>query len=123
LRKRRRSQLGKWSAPGVSSRYNAAVPQTAPRVLLAALLLNACIIGRDAAAPVVRTRAAKDLECPDDKITIESQLGSRYVARGCGKSVEYNTACEHLRCEAWREGEQAPGWRDRPDPGSPESLR
>ena len=90
---------------------------------MGACLLSACILGRDAAAPVVRARANTDLACPDDKIAVESELGGRYTARGCGKSAVYNTACEGLSCEAWREGDKAPAWRDRPDPGSPESLR
>jgi hypothetical protein len=111
------------SARVAPSRYNAAVLRTAPPFLVAVLLLGGCLWGKDTAAPVVRTRAAKDLSCPDAKIRVESELGGRYTARGCGRSVVYNTACQDLRCEAWLEGENAPGWRDRPDPGTVESLR
>jgi hypothetical protein len=93
------------------------------RVAVFAVLALGCSAGKDAAAPLVRVRANKDLGCPDDKIQIESQLGGRYIASGCGKRAEYHSVCDGLQCSVGREGEDAPGWRDRPDPGSAESLR
>lgn len=91
--------------------------------LLAAVLASSCVAAcsttRDAAMPLVRVRAEKDLACASDKIAIDSQLGGRYLAKGCGRTITYASACEDLRCTVSREGEEAPAWRDRPDPGSP----
>jgi hypothetical protein len=78
-----------------------------------------CSTTRDAAVPMVRVRAEKDLACAGDKIEITSKLGGRYEARGCGRTATYASACEDLRCSVSKEGEEAPAWRDRPDPGSP----
>ena len=98
-------------AKGKSSVMTAAV--------MAALAVLACSTARDAAVPLVRVRAEKDLACAGDKIEIASKLGGRYEARGCGRTQAYTSACEDLRCSVSKEGEEAPAWRDRPDPGSP----
>jgi hypothetical protein len=68
-------------------------------------------------------RAGKDLKCPEARIAIAPLLGGRYKATGCGREAIYHSACAGLECSVGREGEDAPAWRDRPDPGSPEDLR
>ncbi len=89
-----------------------------PLVTLA-LLVGAvgCTATRDAALPLVRIHATKDLVCPEEKIAIERLLGGRYVATGCGRRATYHSACEHLRCTVGQAGEEPPVWRDRPEPG------
>ena len=87
--------------------------------MVVAIAAGACSTARDPAMPMVRVRAEKDLTCSSDKIEIASQLGGRYEARGCGRTATYASACEDLRCSVTKEGEEAPAWRDRPDPGSP----
>jgi len=86
---------------------------------LVAGLLVACTAGRDAAVPVVRVRAQKDLSCPPKKIAVKPLWGGRYEAIGCGRRATYHSACDRLRCTAGQEGEEPPAWRDRPEPGSP----
>ena len=67
--------------------------------------------------PLVRVRAEKDLACAAKQIKVEPQIGGRYVASGCGRTVTYDSVCEQLQCSVSREGEEAPAWRDRPEPG------
>ncbi len=80
---------------------------------------TSCARTRDAAVPLVRVHAAKDLTCPGDKIEIERLMGGRYLAQGCGKRMTYHSVCEHLSCEVGQAGEDAPAWRGRPEPGDP----
>jgi hypothetical protein len=87
------------------------------------LIVAGCAATQEAAVPLVRVRANKDLKCPDDKIHVESMLGGRYRARGCGRQADYHSMCDGLQCSVGREGEEPAVWRDRPDPGSLESLR
>jgi len=95
---------------------------------LLVLLLFGCIEGVNgygAAAPQVRVQAAKDLDCPDNEIRLEEELGGRFKAIGCGRKAYYRSACEALRCTVQgEEGGQIP-WRDRPDPNpnDPTPLR
>lgn len=92
----------------------------ARQVTLALLVgVVGCTTTRDAAVPLVRVHATKDLVCPDEKIEIERQLGGRYVATGCGRRATYHSACEHLSCTVGQAGEEPPVWRDRPEPGTP----
>ena len=87
------------------------------QVTLALLVLAvSCTTTRDAAVPLVRVHATKDLLCPDEKIEIEPLLGGRYVATGCGRRATYHTACEHLSCTVAEAGEEPPVWRGRPEP-------
>ena len=101
----------------------------APWILLLAALLSGCAVSQysgntmNAAKPYVLNRATKDLACPSKQITLERELGGRYVARGCGRTAEYQSVCEQLQCEVSREGGEPPAWRDRPDPGSIDSPR
>ena len=92
---------------------------SAPAGLVGATLCG-CVMNRDAAMPQVRIRAEKDLTCKKDKIEVETQLGGRYKATGCGRTVTYDSVCEGLQCQVSQAGEEAPAWRDRPDPGSPD---
>jgi hypothetical protein len=94
------------------------------RLCFILLLIGAgCAAMKDAAVPLVRVHANKDLRCPDDKISVEPLIGGRYVASGCGRRAEYHSACDGLQCSVGREGEDPNAWRDRPEPGSLESLR
>jgi hypothetical protein len=52
-----------------------------------------------------------------------AEMGGRYRATGCGRTAVYHSVCEHLSCRVGLEGEAAPAWRDRPDPGSIEEGR
>lgn len=90
---------------------------------LAVLATPGCTTNKDAAVPLVRVHAEKDLKCPSDQITVRSKIGGKYFATGCGRSAVYDSACEGLRCSVSNEDEEAPGWRDRPDPGSLEGER
>ncbi len=92
-------------------------------VVAAGLTSLGCTTNRDAAVPMVRVRAEKDLQCPGDRISVRSGIGGKYTATGCGKSAVYNSACEGLSCSVTLEDEEAPGWRDRPDPDSIERHR
>ena len=85
--------------------------------------LAGCTTTKDAAVPEVRVRATDDLECPPSQIDVRAEMGGRYRAVGCGRSIVYHTVCEHLRCRIGLEGESAPAWRDRPEPGSIEEGR
>ncbi|MCC6556531.1 MAG: hypothetical protein IT372_26530 [Polyangiaceae bacterium] len=87
-------------------------------LLLAALALG-CAGNTSAAAPQVRVRAAYDLDCPDDEIRLEEELGGWYKAVGCGRKARYRTACDALSCVVNGEDEPAIPWRDRPDPAAP----
>ena len=75
-------------------------------------------MNRDAAEPQVRIRAEKDLVCKKDRIEVSQGLGGRYTATGCGRTVDYDSVCDGLQCQVSKAGEEAPAWRDRPDPGS-----
>ncbi len=70
----------------------------------------------DVAQPYVRARAERDLACPPQSVSIERTLGNRYVARGCGRSASYDSACEDLQCAIAEVGVEPPAWRDRPEP-------
>ncbi|MBM4358844.1 MAG: hypothetical protein FJ096_12135 [Deltaproteobacteria bacterium] len=74
-----------------------------------------------AAKPYVLGRAEKDLACPSKQIEVFREVGGRYVASGCGRSVRYQTTCEQLQCDVAREGERPAAWRDRPE--NPEFQR
>lgn len=90
------------------------------RVAAGALVLAGCAgLGRDAAVPLVRDHAVKDLDCKAEDVRVIEELGGRYKAVGCGRKAVYRTACVALACEV-RPEEAAPiGTRDRPDPGDP----
>jgi hypothetical protein len=93
-----------------------------PLVLVLGLALGlapaACTTVKNAAMPMVRVEAEKDLQCDGAFVEVEPLLGGRYRAEGCGRVSMYNTVCEGLLCEVAREGEEPPAWRGRPDPGS-----
>lgn len=90
---------------------------------LIASLAGSCMMHNDAALPQVRVRAEKDLACPGDRIHVEQQLGGRYKATGCGRTQSYDSICQGIDCQVSKEGDQAPAWRDRPDPGSFDDRR
>ena len=69
-----------------------------------------------AAVPLVRVRAASDLDCPDAEIRISEELGNRYKAVGCGRKMLYRTACDGLSCVVQSENEPGIPWKDRPEP-------
>jgi len=75
--------------------------------------------GRGAAAPQVRGRGERDLDCPAADIRLQEELGGRYLAIGCGRKAYYRTACENLRCDVRAENEGAIPWKDRPEPDAP----
>jgi hypothetical protein len=78
------------------------------------------INSRGAAEPMVRARAADDLDCPQKDIRLEQiELGNRYKAKGCGQIKIYRTACQGLQCTVAGDGEPAIPWRDRPAPDEP----
>jgi hypothetical protein len=87
-----------------------------------ALGSSGCAAMGDGARAEVLVRAEKDLICPQDRIDLERKWGGKYVARGCGRKTTYDTICEGVKCNVSREGEEAPAWRGRPDPGSPHDL-
>lgn len=82
-----------------------------------------CTTNKDAAVPMVRIRAEKDLRCASDQIQVQSLIGGRYRASGCGRTQTYDSACDGLQCQVTNEDEEAPAWRDRPDPDSTEFRR
>jgi len=88
-----------------------------------ALALVGCATARHPAAPLVRSEATSDLDCPEKKIFVEPLWGGRYRATGCGRTAVYHSACEQLECNVGLEEETAPAWRDRPEPGSIEEGR
>jgi hypothetical protein len=77
-----------------------------------------CTNQRDAAAPMVKVRAEKDLACAGEKIDVSRQLGGRYRATGCGRNVTYDSVCQGIDCHVTKSGDEAPAWRGRPDPGA-----
>lgn len=97
----------------------------APHHLLLALplLAFACYSPRDAAVPLVRVHAAKDLDCPDTEINISEQWGGNYKAVGCGRKAYYRSACDGLSCVVEPEEGKTIPWRDRPDPNLPVQPR
>jgi hypothetical protein len=88
-------------------------------LLVCLALLLGCAVGAGAAAPLVRERAAYDLDCPDAQIRLEEELGGQFKAIGCGRKARYRTACDGLSCVVRGEDEPAIPWRDRPEPGAP----
>jgi hypothetical protein len=98
------------------------VTVTAVLVALAGATV-ACTTTKDAAVPLVRVYAEKDLQCASDQIQVHGMIGGRYRATGCGRTAVYDTACEGLQCRVSNEDEEAPAWRDRPDPDSTEFNR
>jgi hypothetical protein len=80
-------------------------------------------MSRNAADPMVRSQASRDLRCPQKSLRLERAWGGRYTVRGCGKSAVYHSSCLGLSCQVGREGEVPPGWRDRPNPDSMDSVR
>jgi len=83
-----------------------------------------CSTAKDPALPQVRSRAPKDLDCPGKELHVYHELGGRYRVTGCGRTTVYNTSCDQLKCSVGRaEEDTAPGWRDRPEPGSIEEGR
>jgi len=93
-------------------------------LVVAAMLGPSCTTVRQPALPLVHTRAPKDLDCPDKRIHVTEELGGRYRATGCGRTLVYRSACEGLQCSVGLEGDESvPGWRDRPEPGTIEDSR
>jgi hypothetical protein len=90
---------------------------------LSTLFVAGCTVtqamGGGAAEPLVRHHAEIDLDCPNDEIRVEEELGGRYKAVGCGRKAVYQTACEALACEVRPESDPAIPWKDRPDPSDP----
>ena len=92
--------------------------------LLALALLASCtntisMSGAKAAIPEARVVAEKDLDCPQQQIHIEEQLGGRLLASGCGRKALYHAQCVALQCTVRSEDDRSIPFRDRPDPGSP----
>lgn len=90
-----------------------------PLVLAALVPAPACGPGTSAATPLVRERAAYELDCPDKDIRVEEQMGGVFKAVGCGRKAMYRAVCDALTCVVHGEDEPALPWRDRPDPGAP----
>jgi hypothetical protein len=89
------------------------------RVQIAGLALclgSGCAATSRAAEPMVRVQAERDLDCPNDDIRVEEELGGRYKAVGCGRKAYYRSACEGLTCEVRPAEDPAIPWRDRPEP-------
>ena len=85
-----------------------------PLLLLAS---SACAgFGADAALPLVREHAVRDLDCKDADVRVVEELGGRDKAIGCGRKAVYRTACVALSCEVRPEDAPPIGSRDRPDP-------
>ncbi|MBK9261396.1 MAG: hypothetical protein IPM54_16525 [Polyangiaceae bacterium] len=80
---------------------------------LFSLFAVGCLV-RNAAEPLVRVHAAKDLDCPQDDIRVAEEWGGKYKAVGCGRKAYYRTACDALQCVVHGEGEPFVPWRDRP---------
>ena len=99
----------------------------APRLLLALIVaLPACAglgLGRDAALPLVREHAAKDLDCSEKDLRVSEELGGRYKVVGCGRKAIYRTACVALTCEVHPDDGPPNPLRDRPDPTGEPSPR
>ncbi len=87
----------------------------------ALLSIAGCVVNsRGAAEPMVMSRAADDLDCPQKDIRlVHLEIGNRYRAIGCGKSHLYRTACEGLQCTVAGEDDPAIPWRSRPGPEEP----
>jgi hypothetical protein len=94
-----------------------------PSPLLVAVLLTGACGGKGAAAPLVRGRAERDLDCPSADIRVQEELGGRYKAVGCGRKAYYRTACEGITCDVRGADEPAIPWKDRPDPSDPTHPR
>lgn len=82
-----------------------------------------CTMNKDAAVPLVRVHAEKDLQCASAQIQVTAMVGGRYRASGCGRTAIYDSACEGLQCRVTNADEEAPAWRDRPEPDSPDFTR
>ncbi|AKT36254.1 hypothetical protein [Chondromyces crocatus] len=85
--------------------------------LLGASGCGAFANGYKQAAPMVRERASYELDCPDQEVRLEEELGGWFKAVGCGRKARYRAACDGLRCVVSGENETAIPWRDRPPPG------
>ena len=57
-------------------------------LLLLAPALGQCV--PHARVSVARSRGAQDLGCPSDRVSVYRTAEGLYVARGCGKWVEYD---------------------------------
>ncbi len=55
-------------------------------LLVLALATGACVT----MSGVAQTRAANDLKCPEDQITVANIGGSSFRATGCGQEATYN---------------------------------
>jgi len=93
------------------------------RLVLSVLFVAGCTNARDAAVPLVRAHAARDLRCPTERIEVEPLIGARYEATGCGRTATYYGVCEQISCDVGKSDDQPQPWRDRPDPGSLEAER
>jgi hypothetical protein len=96
-------------------------PWSAALVAGAVIAISGCTINsRGAAEPMVRARAADDLECPQKDIKLQLlELGNRYKAIGCGHAKVYRTACDGLTCTVAADDDPAIPWHDRPAPDEP----
>lgn len=98
-------------------------PLLAALPALALALAGCAAFGHDAAVPLVREHAVKDLDCSENDLRISEELGGRYKVIGCGRKAFYRTACVALTCEVHPdEGAPIP-WRDRPEPAGEPSPR
>lgn len=68
-------------------------------LLLALLWLPGCFV----AADIVRARAAKDLGCPEQQISVYDAADDATVARGCGAWVQYQCFSTKTRVVCVRE--------------------
>lgn len=86
--------------------------------LFAALSVAACYVTpKEAATPLIRVHAARDLDCPDEDIRIEQELTGYFKAIGCGRKAYYRAACDGLQCVvSERENGPAIPWRAPPGP-------
>src|SRR5262245_21534232 len=90
-------------------------------IALGLVAAPACTINsRGAAEPMVRMRAAEDLDCPQKDVNLEVlEIGNRYKAMGCGRAKVYRTACDGLQCTVAGDDDPAIPWHDRPAPDEP----
>jgi hypothetical protein len=86
-------------------------------------VLAGCAAMQEPALPMVRARAEKDLRCAGDNLEVEEMIGGKYRVDGCGRTAVYDTVCDNVKCSVSLEGEEAPAWRDRADPGTLENER
>jgi len=84
VRRQRRARKH-WHAVCSSLR---AMKRSAIFLLLLAPVLGQCV--PQARVSVARSRGAQDLECPSERVRVYRTAEGLYVARGCGKWVEYD---------------------------------